>query len=60
LIKVKLSRILHKEGLIDFKVTDELAQKIFKGYKNGQSKNLTQYKNIANAKNGLEKIKKDI
>ena len=60
LIQLKLSRILHKEGVTGFKITDELVKKIFEGYKNGQSKNLTQYKNIENAKNGLEKIKKNI
>ena len=60
LIKVKLSRILHKEGVTGFKITDELVKKIFHGYKNGQRKNLTQYQNIENAKSGLERIKKNI
>ena len=60
LIKVKLSRILHKEGVTGFKITDELIKKIFHGYKNGQRKNLTQYQNIENAKSGLERIKKNI
>ena len=60
LIKVKLSRILHKEGVTGFKITDELVKKIFHGYKNGQRKNLTQYQNVENAKSGLERIKKNI
>ena len=60
LIQLKLSRILDKEGITGFKITDELTQKIFEGYKNGQSQNLMQYKNIENAKNELEKIKKNI